>query len=227
MLALAVARQLEGFLEERQAGAEDHRRGQHELQQAQAVAVRHGHAQDHQRRAQRGGGEKALACLFAQDLLALDEEAALGERIHRARCIAEALDQRENRVAVELAVDGAGAGGEIDGGVPDARIALQRQLDQRRAGGAGHSLDRYRTALQRAFGNGLRFRLERPRAARQHGGDLRHGGKQIGTRYGRRVEMDGQRADPALGTDFPNGRPLAQQDFEQVEALPVALRVPG
>ncbi len=58
---------------------------------------------------------------------------------------------------------------------------------------------------------------------RQHGGDLRHGGEQIGARDSRRVEMDGQRADPALGTDFPDGRPLAQQDFEQIKALPVAL----
>ena len=151
----AVARQLDGLLEERQAGAEDDRGGQHELQQAQAVVVRHGHAQDHQRRGQRGGGEEALARLFAQDLFAFDEEAPLGERIHRARRVAEAIDQRENRIAVELAVDGTGGRGKIDGGVLDARIALQRQLDQRRAGGAGHSLDGHRTVLQRTFGDGF------------------------------------------------------------------------
>ena len=113
MLAPPVARQLDRLFEERQAGAENDRGGQHELQQAQAVVVRHGHAQDHQRRGQRGGGEEALARLFAQDLLAFDQEAALGERIHRARRVAEAIDQRENRIAIELAVHGAGGCREI------------------------------------------------------------------------------------------------------------------
>ena len=35
--------------------------------------------------------------------------------------------------------------------------------------------------------------------------------------------MDGQRADPAFAADFADRRPLAQQDFEQVEAFLVAL----
>jgi len=39
-----------------------------------------------------------------------------------------------------------------------------------------------------------------------------------------RVEMDGQRADPAFAADFPDRRPLAQQDFQQVEAFLVAFQ---
>ena len=101
----AVTGQLHCLFEEWQAGAEDDRGGQHELQQAQAVMVWHGHAERHQGCSQGGGSEEALACLGAQNPFAFDQKAPLGQRIHRTWRVAEAVDQREYRVAVELAVE--------------------------------------------------------------------------------------------------------------------------
>jgi hypothetical protein len=113
----------------------------------------HQHARDHHRRGQPGGLDQALFRLGQPQLFALDEQAALGQRIHRPRLVAELLHRSEEFLARQVAPDRNRAGGEIDRRRVDTRIALQAHFDQQRAGGAGHAFDRGVAFLRRAVDN--------------------------------------------------------------------------
>ena len=156
-----------------------------------------------------------------QQRFALDEQAALCQRVHRPGGVAELRHAAEQLVFREVALEGDGLGRVIDGYRLDARIAFEREFDQRGAGSAGHAFDGREAFLRRAFRNESRCWRDGTfaRCARQvadHRVDQRDE-----ARFGQsgRVVLDRHRADLLNGAHVANRGMLAQQDLDQVAAL--------
>jgi hypothetical protein len=220
-VGFALLGQHPGLLEYLAAAAEHHGAGQAELQQAQHGRAVHQHAGDHHRRRQPGGLDQALPRVGQPQLLALDDQAALGQGIHRPRLVAEFLHRGEELFARQAAFHRHRSCGEIHRGGVDTRIALQAHLDQQRAGGAGHAFDRgvafLSGAIDRTCG-GRRCRLGRGRGGDVADHGIDHGQQAFfGKLHG--VEVQRHRSDLRHGAHVLHRAVLAQQDFEDVAAL--------
>ena len=114
-VGIALFGQRPGLAENAVAAAEQDGRGEREFHDAQRWRAVHRHARKHDRHGQQRGLDKALFGLFDPCFFSLNQQAALGKRIHRPGFIAEATDDTEHAVTVDHAMHGGGRRGKIDG----------------------------------------------------------------------------------------------------------------
>ena len=217
---LALPGQRPGLAENAVAAAEQDRARQREFHHAQGRRAVHQHPGNHHRHGHQRRLDEALSGFLDARLLALNQQAALGQRIHRPGFVTQAADHRRDAVAVDHAMHGQRRRSEIDHRRAHARIAFQFHLDQQRAGGAAHPFDRHRALADRAVDRRhRRFHFRCRQQVAENGVERR---QQARLRQRGGVVAHGQRTDFRHHADIAHRRMLAQQDFQDVATLLLA-----
>ena len=213
--------QLERLCEEGFARPEHDGRAKHELRPAPEGALPVGHGNDGHRDAQHAGDDGALPGLPQPLLLALHEQLALRHGVERQSLVAQAFHGGIDLVLRDVTEHRAAFRGHVDRGPAHARVASQHQFDQERAGRAA---DAFHRELDLLFLSAARQLIRAgwlgPGLA-QVGNHGIQQGAEIGLGQLRRIVMHHQAAKAGNGPHGPNGRPLAQKDFQRVQTFRV------
>jgi hypothetical protein len=217
---LALPGQRPGLAEDAVAAAEQDRARQRELHHPQGRRAVHQHPGNHHRHGHQRRLDEALPGFLDARLLALDQQTALGQGVHRPGLVTQAANHIADPVAVDDTMHGQRRRGEVDHRRAHTRIALELHLDQQRAGGAAHAFDGHRTFADRAVDrHHRRFHLRCRQQVAEDGIERR---QQARFRQRGRVVAHGQRADLGHHRHLLDRRMLAQQDLQDVAAFQFA-----